>query len=61
MDRILDVNLCSAFRLSRHVLAHLANAGGFIVNISSTFRVFGGPAASKAGPALSSFPHQMGG
>lgn len=61
-DRILDVNLRSAFRLSRQVLIQLANVRGSIINISSTPGVLGAAdntayAASKAG--LIGLPRQM--
>lgn len=53
-DRILDVNLRGAFRLSRQALPHLTKGCGSIISISSTLGLFGAAnnaayAASKAG------------
>lgn len=54
LDRFLDVNLRSVFRLTRAALAHLKPPFASIVNVASTFGILGSPgtapyAASKAG------------
>jgi len=55
--RILEVNLIGAFAVSRACLPHLLDAGGCIVNISSSAGIFGQPynaayCASKGGVSL---------
>lgn len=51
LDRFLDINLRSVFRLCREALAYLPRPGGRIVNISSVFGLVGFPGSSGYGIA----------
>ncbi|MCO5093145.1 SDR family NAD(P)-dependent oxidoreductase [Bosea sp. (in: a-proteobacteria)] len=64
LDRLIETNLTSVLRVTRDVIPHLAQPGGRIVNVASSFGLVGYPgttgyAVAKAG--IAQFTRQLAG